>query len=195
VEQHVDDRGPRPAAEAWRAPLHVLHLEPSARPAAEDWAVVYRREAHLVFRYVLSRVGNRADSEDVCAQVFLRALPRLRPEAAPEEVHAYLLTTARCLVADHFNERSAHRAEELLEETRARPAGAPLPKGERRLHSILARLGDRDRRILELRFLRGYSVSETATALGVTPGTCKVIQLRALRRAAGLGDEREAEPG
>jgi len=38
--------------------------------------------------------------------------------------------------------------------------------------------------VLELRFLRGYSIKEVAAELKATPGSVKVMQLRALRAAA-----------
>ncbi len=43
------------------------------------------------------------------------------------------------------------------------------------------------RRVLELRFLRGYSLHETAHEMGKTVGGIKVMQLRALRAAARTG--------
>ena len=43
------------------------------------------------------------------------------------------------------------------------------------------------RRVLELRFLRGYSLHETAAEMGKTVGGIKVMQLRALRAAARTG--------
>ena len=45
------------------------------------------------------------------------------------------------------------------------------------------------RRVLELRFLRGYSLREVATEVGSTVGGVKVMQLRALRAAARVGED------
>ncbi|HEV2638751.1 MAG TPA: sigma-70 family RNA polymerase sigma factor [Actinocrinis sp.] len=58
-----------------------------------------------------------------------------------------------------------------------------------RADRILAALPDRQRRILILRFLQGCSVKEAAAELGVTVANAKVLQHRALRRAAGLDRE------
>jgi len=52
--------------------------------------------------------------------------------------------------------------------------------------------GERQRQILVLRFLRGYSVRQAASELGVTVANAKVLQHRALRAAAGLEKEGEA---
>jgi RNA polymerase sigma-70 factor (ECF subfamily) len=49
---------------------------------------------------------------------------------------------------------------------------------------VLERLPERYRRVLELRFLYGYSIRETALELGITPENVKVIQHRALAKAA-----------
>jgi RNA polymerase sigma-70 factor (ECF subfamily) len=54
---------------------------------------------------------------------------------------------------------------------------------------VLAGLPEQYRRILRLRFLEGYSVREAAAALGVSVGNAKVLQHRALRRAAQLNEE------
>ena len=54
--------------------------------------------------------------------------------------------------------------------------------------ALLRRLPDQYRRVLELRFLERRSVAETALAMGITSGNARVLQYRALRRAALLGE-------
>ena len=51
---------------------------------------------------------------------------------------------------------------------------------------ILSALPDRYRQILRLRFLEGCTVAETAQALGISTANAKVLQHRALRRAAQI---------
>jgi RNA polymerase sigma-70 factor (ECF subfamily) len=55
------------------------------------------------------------------------------------------------------------------------------------LECVLGALPANYRQVLELRFLRGYSLRETAEAMGNTVGAIKVMQLRALRAAARIG--------
>jgi RNA polymerase sigma-70 factor (ECF subfamily) len=54
---------------------------------------------------------------------------------------------------------------------------------------VLDWLPDGYRRVLELHFLHGFSVEETARELGLTPGNVKVIQYRALAKAVQVGKE------
>jgi RNA polymerase sigma-B factor len=49
---------------------------------------------------------------------------------------------------------------------------------------ILDALPEREREVLRLRFLHGYSAGEIGRELGLTPDHVRVLQLRALRRAA-----------
>jgi RNA polymerase sigma factor (sigma-70 family) len=56
---------------------------------------------------------------------------------------------------------------------------------------ILGRLKPAYRVLLELRFLRGYSLREVAAEMGKTVGSVKVMQLRALRQAASVIDAAE----
>ena len=51
----------------------------------------------------------------------------------------------------------------------------------------LRALPENYRLVLELRFLRGYTLRETAAEMGKTVGGIKVMQLRALRAAARTG--------
>jgi RNA polymerase sigma-70 factor (ECF subfamily) len=56
----------------------------------------------------------------------------------------------------------------------------------RRVRDALARLYERDREVLVLRYLEGLSTRETAAVLGVSEGAAKVRHLRALERLRGL---------
>jgi RNA polymerase sigma-70 factor (ECF subfamily) len=154
---------------------------------AAGWEEVYREHVGPVYRYVYARTGNRADTEDIVAQVFLRALPRLRLRASVGEIRSYLMTTARSVLAEHWTLRYSADVG-LLGDDVATPEPPPEPQdgdsGVRRAARVLAALPEHYRRILELRFLRGYSVKEAAGEMDITVANAKVLQHRALRRAA-----------
>ena len=64
----------------------------------------------------------------------------------------------------------------------------PTRRATIRVQALLGSLPDRYRRVLELRFLQRMSVAETAQAMGITSGNAKVLQYRALRKAALIGE-------
>jgi RNA polymerase sigma-70 factor (ECF subfamily) len=57
---------------------------------------------------------------------------------------------------------------------------------------ILQALSDRDRETLTCRFLLNLSLRETAARMGLTEQNVKIVQLRALKRAAQI-EEAAAE--
>lgn len=147
-------------------------------------------ELELVYAFVYSRVGNRADAEDITQQVAMKGIPRLRAGAPAAAIRAYLFATARSALAAFWAARFGMAEEELPDDFAGGGVQAPgeTPRAADRVATILGRLPENYRRVLELRFLRGYSIKEVAQEMRSTPGAIKVMQLRALRAAARRGE-------
>lgn len=165
------------------APLRVVGGTTSS---TVDWETVYRNHVAPLYRYVYARTGNRPDTEDVTSTTFMRALPRLRPDVSEGEMRAYLRATARTVLADLWKQRHGTIAGVIDEETTG-DTRASEPAAEVDVDYVLADLPPNYRQVLVYRFLRGYTVKETAAAMGVSVANAKVLQLRALRRAASNG--------
>lgn len=174
--------------------LHVVgspepdDLRGSATAVYPDWEAVYADNVVGIYQLVFRRVGNAADAEDLAAEVLMQTLKTLRLPAPVHNVRAYLVKTARTVLADHW--RRHYAATEAATELMQVPADAlTAPRNSaaaERAERLLALLPDNFRSILELRFLRGYSVREAANELGVTESNARVLQFRALRKAAEL---------
>lgn len=176
------------AGEAPRARLHAVGAD-----VYPDWEAVYRDNVDRVYRVMFSKVGNRPDAEDLTTEVFLTALRPLRVSASVGEVRAYLLATARTVLAGHWR-RTLGREITTLDEERdvaAFEAGIVDPGTLARAEAILGQLPERYGRILRLRFLQACSLKEAAAELGTTVGNAKVLQHRALRQAAQLAEGME----
>jgi RNA polymerase sigma-70 factor (ECF subfamily) len=144
-------------------------------------------ELEIVYAFIYARVGNRADAEDLTQQVAMKAIPRLRENAPASAIRGYLFATARSVLGAFWSVRLGLSESELREDLAMIP---PAPVGSddsgERARRILAGLSDNYRRVLELRFLHGYSLKEVAAEMKSTVGAVKVMQLRALRAAAKL---------
>jgi RNA polymerase sigma-70 factor (ECF subfamily) len=162
-------------------PLRVV----GAPDHQHDWERVYQEQVAPLYRFVYSRTGNTADAEDVTSTTFLRALPRLRADVSAAEIRAYLRATARTVLADVWRQRHGTVLMEFDDQRDA--AQATEQEHDVDVSPILERLPANYRTVLEFRFLRGYSIRETAAAMGVSVANAKVLQLRALRRAATTG--------
>ena len=163
-------------------PADVLEL-----PAASRSTDIALDELELVFGFIYARVGNRADAEDLTQQVAMKAIPRLRQGAPASSIRGYLFATARSVLGGFWSTRLGLSEAELNEDLALSTPPGPQPgAGEESVERILAELSDNYRRVLELRFLHGYSLKEVAADMNSTVGAVKVMQLRALRAAAKL---------
>jgi RNA polymerase sigma-70 factor (ECF subfamily) len=199
------EAAPAPASAPERPGLEPHeHADPRVLPTAAypGWEAIYADNVERIYRLMYAKVGNRHDAEDLTSQVFLTALGPLRATASVGEVRAYLLTTARTVLAAHWRATLGHQVtvidvdEAGLEDfagvsSHDDPTGSSGRTAER-IGAILSGLPERHRAILTLRFLRGYSIKAAAAELGVSVANAKVLQHRALRRAAGLDKEGEA---
>jgi RNA polymerase sigma factor (sigma-70 family) len=153
-----------------------------------DWQAVYEENVVSVYRQIFARVGNRPDAEDLTSEAFLKSLPNLSLPAPASQVRAYINSAVRSVLADHWRRHYGTPIAEVEVDNIgavSRPVLAREDAG--RAGRILARLPERSRRILELRFLRGYSIREAAREMEITPGNAKILQYRALRLAAEAG--------
>jgi len=156
----------------------------------EDWEAIYRDNVRRVYALMYTKVGNVADAEDLTTEVFLTALRPLRISASVAEVRAYLVATAKSTLAAHWRRTLGRQITTLGTETVESVFGSEPPRSnaEARVEVILAELPPQYQRILRLRFLESCSVREAAHELGITVGNAKVLQHRALRRAAQIAE-------
>lgn len=153
-----------------------------------DWKAVYQDNAGWVYRTLFARVGNRADAEDLTAEVFLAALRPLRLTASVGEVRAYLRATARTVLAAHWRETLGREITSIDDIEQPPESEEAISTAPLRVAKVLESLPDHYRRILELRFLQGNSIKESASELGISIANAKVLQHRALRLAAQVND-------
>lgn len=168
------------------AEVHRLHVV--GADAYPDWEAIYRDNVGRIYGLMFAKVGNRPDAEDLTAEVFVTALRPLRVSASVGEVRAYLLATARTVLAAYWRRTLGREITTLDDDVADVFAEASInEQALTRARAILDSLPDRYRRILELRFLGACSLREAAAELGVSVGNAKVLQHRALRLAAERG--------
>jgi RNA polymerase sigma-70 factor (ECF subfamily) len=153
--------------------------------AYASWEEIYEDNVGRVYALMFVKVGNRPDAEDLTAEVFTAALPRLRERASAGEVRAYLLATARTVLADHWRRTLGRQLTAIDPEDLSQPEPSPEPEPATAALAdrLLAELPDNYRTILRLRFLEGASIREAARQMGISIANAKVLQHRALRRA------------
>src|ERR1700689_1165794 len=153
---HPARRGNPPSAVSAAPKDRVSYLKLVEGHPYADWEAAYLDNVDRLYRLMYSRVGNRPDAEDLTAEVFKAALGPLRLRSSKGEVRAYLLATARTVLASHWRRRLGLPVTFIDPEAdiAALDDISEPDDGEagRKAGRILAALPERYRRILELRF-------------------------------------------
>jgi RNA polymerase sigma-70 factor (ECF subfamily) len=166
---------------------------PRREEDVQEFQTFYQENLGLIYRYVYSKVGNREEAEDLTSQIFIKAIRGVDTERGPRSMQKWLFQVARTTIADYWRvyyRVSINSLEELLEAGWEGPAEEEATAvGSRpmeRVQRVLQALPEHYREVLTCRFLFNLSIKETALRLGLTEANVKVLQFRALKRAADL---------
>ena len=165
-----------------------------------DMSELYERTYPAIYRFVRARMHDPHDAEDITSQTFLQALRAYDSNRSSAEVLSWLFQIARNVMGDHWRRHYRRAATVALTDVIIETTPDVKPqqarddsRAEAALQNTLSALPDRYRRVLELRFLSGASLQETAEALQITVANAKVLQHRALRRASTIDVDLEPE--
>lgn len=185
------------------------HSAPSEPDNAETgaWALVkaaqsgdmgafgdlFDRYYDVVFRYVLFRMGDRSLAEDITQETFVRALRRITSVSYQgRDIGAWFVTIARNLIFDHVKS-SRYRLESSTSDIVELSPSTGGPEQQvleyatnEELLRCVRKLNADQQECIQLRFLQGLSVAETARMMDRNEGAVKALQHRAVRRLAQL---------
>ncbi len=151
---------------------------------------IFRTHVTDLYRYIYRQVRHAIIAEDLTSIVFLKALRWLQQDRSPESVKGWLYATARSSIADYWHQQAQIQLLplEAVEEmpTLSEESHEQMQSRQTRIQRLLDGLPSRDQQILTLRYLQGYSAAEIGQILGLSAKHVRVLQLRALRRAALL---------
>jgi RNA polymerase sigma-70 factor (ECF subfamily) len=158
---------------------------------AQSFRTLYQDNLGVVYRFVYSKVGNREEAEDLTSQVFLKAVRGLDRERGSQSIQSWLYQVARTTIADYwraFYKVRATSLESMLEQGWEEPAEERVElasyRPEERVRRLLELLPPHYREVLTCRFLLNLSIKETAERMGLSEANVKVLQFRALKKAA-----------
>jgi RNA polymerase sigma-70 factor, ECF subfamily len=154
---------------------------------------LFDRYYDVVFRFVLFRTGDRSLAEDIAQETFVRTLRRITSVSYQgRDIGAWFVTIARNLIFDHVKS-SRYRLEQTTGEMVDLSPGTGGPEQEvldgathDELLTCVHMLNPDQQECIQLRFLQGLSVAETARIMDRNEGAVKALQHRAVRRLAQL---------
>jgi RNA polymerase sigma-70 factor (ECF subfamily) len=156
---------------------------------------LYEENFDKIYRYIVLKIGDRTEAEDMTQQVFLNAIQSISSynwKGMP--FSSWLYRIAHNQVVDHLRKKSKRMTVPLDE---AMPAQADDPRrtAEQKIEieEIIAATKDlttAQREVISLRFGGELSVAECAKTMHKSEGAIKALQhsaIVALRKALGEG--------
>ncbi len=172
-------------------------IEARRRAIEEIYAVTVEQ----IYKFIYFKVGNREDAEDITSQVYIKAANLIDIKQDYRAKLAWLYQVARTTITDYWRRfyKAPTTSLDAMEEANTfQVADAPVILGGApaddddglsavMVGALLSKLPENYRQVLEFRFLKNYTLKETAATMGTTEANVKVLQHRAIQKAAKLG--------
>lgn len=149
---------------------------------------LYERYVDRIYRYILLKIGDPHEAEDLTGQVFVRMIEAIHGfQWQGVSFQSWLYRIAHNLVVDHLRQRTRRPQVALdpLESTLLSEGDDPYSWAEAadyrdHLRGALARLTDLQAQVIALKFGGGLSNAEAGKVLGRSEGAVKALQHSAL---------------
>jgi len=148
---------------------------------------LYEENFDKIYRYIVLKIGDRTEAEDMTQQVFLNALQSISSykwKGMP--FTSWLYRIAHNQVVDYFRKKSKH-ATVPLDESLPIPAvdGDPKYEVERKMEietiaMVTKKLTQSQQEVISLRFASELSIAEVAGVMGKSEGAVKALQHSAI---------------
>ena len=155
----------------------------AAQQDSARFAELYELHFERVYAYILRRVQNRVETEDLTAEVFHQALANLkRFEWRGIPFSAWLFRIAANLMADRWQRSGREVQDESGQIEAAQASRSEIEEVEHRatLFRLVETLPAEQKRVVVLRFVDQKSIKEVAREIRKTEGAVKQLQFRAL---------------
>ncbi len=143
---------------------------------------LYEENFDKIYRYVVLKIGDRTEAEDMTQQVFLKAFKSIsgyRSKGSP--FSSWLFRIAHNQMVDYWRKKSKRTTvpleESLVGSSNSNPSSETEQKMDiENLVAATKQLTSLQREVVSLRFAGGLSLAEVAKAMGKNEGAIKALQ-------------------
>ncbi len=150
-----------------------------------------RRHYRTAFAVAIAICGSRADAEDVCQEAMIRSLEKIDSCRTPDRFGAWLSEIVRNRALNHLEHARVRRTESLDDGEYGQIETTPETNLERReigrrLESALVHLSPRQREVVLLHDLDGWTHRDIAESIGVSEVMSRQLLFTARQILRGL---------
>lgn len=160
-----------------------LYTVPPAKPAFSDF---YADNYQKIVSYINNKIGNYHQAEDLASEIFLYCYDHYDdydPSKSALSTWLYLIVNSR--IKNHYRDSKSYVDLETLvgvlpDDSVDMDAAIYLQQLRKMLDAAMAKLPERQRKIVYMRYFEERSNVEIAQILGMTPGNVRVQLSRAI---------------
>jgi len=157
---------------------------------------LYEANFDRIYRYIVLKIGDRIEAEDMTQQVFLNAMKSIRSyKFKGMPFSSWLYRIAHNQVVDYMRKKSKRAIVPLDEAMTKAGSGDPERETERKLQveelaQAAKKLTKAQQEVINLRFTSELPIAEVARIMGKSEGAIKALQhsaIAALRKVLSVG--------
>lgn len=153
---------------------------------------LYKRHADRVYRFAYSRCGHVQASEDIVSETFIAFWHVVENFDGKSQLSTFIIGIALNKLRQYYQRQGKELSvdadiflEDLDDEDIENDQAGVKPE----VKTLLAKLPENYRRLLQYKFIDGKTTLEIANIMGITADNVRQLQRRALNKAAQLSLE------
>lgn len=174
------------------------YIEKAKKGDAAAIAALYRTHAETLYRFIFYKVGNSEDAEDVMQDTMIAAFKGIQKFRGEASFRHWCYEIAKRKIADLWRKKYSLTTVDIetiseidisdthLSDIEKEDDVIRQEKKNMLIQKILDSLPENYKTILEYRFLKNYTIQESADAMNITLSNAKILQHRAIKKIRTL---------
>lgn len=144
-----------------------------------------------LYGFIYYKVQNREEAEDITQETYVKAISFLnRNDVTILECKKYLKIIAMNVIRDQWRAKKRRNSSVNIEDVKPEEIAledfADSLTEKSQIEEAMGCLTKEQQTVIELRIIKGYTVTETAKLMQKNEGAVRVLQLRAVRALAKI---------
>lgn len=160
----------------------------------EDFLLTIEKTWESLYKFIYYKVQNREEAEDITQEAYLKALSYLKNgEVKIDKYLCFLKTVSLNIMRDKWRKKKRDPSFVVFMDEDASENDDFTTNIEDGIfiENALSILSEEQREVINLRIIKGLTVSATAEILGLKEGNIRVLQYRALKNLSKALNNKE----
>ncbi|MDD4761433.1 MAG: RNA polymerase sigma factor [Candidatus Pacebacteria bacterium] len=165
----------------------------------DSFGKLYDIHQPKIYRFIILKVGNKEESEDITHQVFLSAWQNIKSFRIKEvPFSSWLYKIAKNKIIDYYRSKKPVFSIESVDENTLKSSSFPELLTEKsmeleKIRNAMTKITEEQQDVLIMRFIEDLPIKEVAVTLNKSIGAIKLIQFRAINKLKKILKEENGE--